>query len=158
MQSALYNGGHHPCWRVICLTWLSQSVSVYPACEQVLISGALGRFPAYAVAEIAPLRRSLINIQKRKCRSIASIWSSAGVLVSLSCWRTAGPQDHRLLCVSLLTPQFCFVLVFPLVVLHLVFIVCRWQLKGTLSFAPCVYKRLGFLLSGTCKRSVVIPC
>lgn len=50
-----------------------ESLSVYLACEQVLISGALGTFSAYAMAEIAPLRRSLVNIQKRKCRSIASI-------------------------------------------------------------------------------------
>lgn len=62
-------------------------------CEEVLISGALGMFPTYAMAEIAPLRRSLVNIQKRKCRSIASVWSSAGVLISLICRRTAGPQD-----------------------------------------------------------------
>lgn len=71
-------------------SWLRVCLSL-SCCEEVLISGALGMFPAYA--EIAPLRRSLVNIQKRKRRSIASIWSSAGVLISLICRRTAGPQD-----------------------------------------------------------------
>lgn len=45
---------------------------------------------------------------------------------------------------------------FFLFILCLVVIVCSWQVKGTLTFAACVYERLGFLLSGTCKRSVVI--
>lgn len=44
---------------------------------------------------------------------------------------------------------------FPLCV-TLVVIQCGWQVKGTLTFAPCVYERLGFLLPGICKGSVVI--
>ncbi|KAK2513360.1 Tg [Columba livia] len=39
----------------------------------VLISDVLGMFPAYAMAEIAPIRRSLVNIQKMKCGSIVSV-------------------------------------------------------------------------------------
>lgn len=113
-------------------------------------SGALGMFPAYAMAEIAPLWRSLVNIQKRKCRSTAGVWSPAGLIVFVSCWRTAGPQNALgFTSNSSVCGFFLFVLVF---------IVCRWQVKGTLTFAPCVYERLGLLLSGTCKRSVVILC
>lgn len=57
-------------------------------------SGALGTFSAFAMAEIAPLRRPLVNIQKRKCRSTAGVWSPAGLIVFLSCQRTEG---HRML-------------------------------------------------------------
>lgn len=47
----------------------------------------------------APLRRSLVNIQKRTCRSIANSWSSAGFLVSQLL------KVCRMLWVSLLTLQ-----------------------------------------------------
>lgn len=88
----------------------------------------------------------------RKCRSTVRVSSPAGVHY-LSAVEVL--QDHRVLCYFFLSTQLPFSL---LLSQGSVFIICRWQVKGTLMLAPCVYKRLCFLLSGTHKRRAVIPC
>lgn len=85
---------------------------------------------------------------QKHSQSLITSWCA----LSLSCWSTAGPGD------ALLFFSKCSTSIFSLVVSGSVLIICRWQLKGTLLLAPCVYKRLCFLLSGTYKWRVVIPC
>lgn len=109
-------------------------------------SGALGTFPAYAMAGIAPLRKSSEEEMQKHCWCLVPSLADC-ISQLLKDGRTTGCSGF---CPnSSVCDSFLFVL-------YLVVIVSRWQVKGTLMFVPCVYERLGFLLSGTCKRSIVI--
>lgn len=82
------------------LAFFLESISVYPACEPVLVHWGHSQHMPWLRSTLG---RSLVNIQKRKCRRTAGVWSPARLIVFLSCWRTAGSQDAL---VSLLNRQF----------------------------------------------------
>lgn len=92
--------------------WLRVSLSL--SCLWA-ISGALGTFPAYATAEIAPLSRPLVNIQKRKCRSTVGFGHQLGWLYFSA---VKGLQSHRMLWFLFQFVSFWFFPVCLIVSLH----------------------------------------